>query len=100
MDYKDIVLRIKQLRDRCHLSARELSLQLGKNSPYITKLEAGEYAVPIQVLLEIIEICGSTPEEFFHRDMLAYKKDKELLDYFSKLDENQKNAILNLYKTK
>ena len=74
MDYKDIVLRIKQLRDRCHLSARELSLQLGKNSTYITKLEAGEYAVPIQVLLEIIEICGSTPEEFFHRDMLAYKK--------------------------
>ena len=100
MNEDDIVIRIKQLRDRAKISARDLSLRLGKNSTYITKVEAKMFAVPLETLFEIIEICGSTPEEFFYRNLLDYQKDKELLDYFSRLDTEQKNAILNLYKRK
>ena len=98
MNNKEIVIRIKQIRDKANLSARELSLRLGKNDCYINKIESSQFVPPIDMLLQIIECCNSTPEEFFHRDLLAYQKDKTLLDYFSKLTPQQKDAILNLYQ--
>lgn len=51
----------------------------------------------LSTLLEILEVCGVSPEEFFYYDMDAYKKDKELIDFFATLSLKQKNAILNLY---
>lgn len=98
MDNKEIVIRIKQIRDKANLSARELSLRLGKNDCYINKIESSQFVPPIDMLLQIIECCNSTPEEFFHRDLLSYQKDRTLLDYFSKLTPKQKDAILNLYQ--
>lgn len=98
MDNKEIIIRIKQIRDQANLSARELSLRLGKNDCYINKIESSQFVPPIDMLLQIIECCNSTPEEFFHRDLLAYQKDRTLLDYFSKLTPQQKDAILNLYE--
>ncbi len=98
MDKKEVVIRIKQIRDRANLSARELSLRLGKNDCYINKIESLQFDPPINMLMQIIECCNSTPEEFFHRDLLAYQKDKTLIDYFSKLTSRQKDAILNLYE--
>lgn len=98
MDIKEIVNRIKQARDKAHLSARELSLAIDKNSSYITKLEAGEFNITMQTIIDIVNACGITLEEFFYRNQLEYSKDKELLDFFSKLSDKQKEAILNLYK--
>lgn len=97
MDNKEIVIRIKQLRDKANLSARELSLRLGQNDCYINKIESLQFVPPIDMLLQIIECCHSTPEEFFYHDLLSYQKDKLLLEYFSKLTTKQKDAILNLY---
>ena len=97
MDLDDILIRIKQARDKANLSARELSLRLGKNSSYITKLEAREFEPSMKIVLEIIETCGISPEEFFYYDMTKYSKDKQLFSYFKKLTDKQKQAILNLY---
>mgnify|MGYP002465371197 CR=1 FL=1 len=47
--------------------------------------------------LEIFEVLEITPVEFFSDDPTSYLKDKKLLDYFSKLTDKQKDAILNLY---
>ena len=98
MTIEDVILRIKQARDKANLSARDLSLRLGKNASYITKLESQEFQPTMQIVLEIIETCGLTPEEFFYVDMIKYQKDKELLHYFQKLSDRQKDAILNLYE--
>ncbi len=95
---KDIIIRIKQAREKAHLSARELSLQIGKNSTYITKLEAGEFNITMQTIIDIVNACGITLEEFFYRNQLAYSKDKELLDFFNTLSDRQQEAILNLYR--
>ncbi|MBO5102837.1 MAG: helix-turn-helix transcriptional regulator [Clostridia bacterium] len=97
MNLDEIIIRIKQIRDKANLSARELSLMLGKNPSYITKLEDREFNPPMQIILEIIECCNSTTEEFFYHNILAYEKDKKLLDYFNKLNDKQKEAILNLF---
>lgn len=99
MDINDLVIRIKQARERANLSARELSLRLNKNDSYINKVESKEFCPTIDMLFQIIECCNTTPEEFFYRDFLTYQDDKHLLDYFHKLTKKQKQAILNLYET-
>lgn len=95
---KDIIIRIKQAREKAHLSARELSLLIGKNGTYLTKLENSEFNITMQTIIDIVNACGITLEEFFYRNQLSYSKDKELLDFFSTLSDKQKDAILNLYK--
>ena len=79
------------------LSARKLSIMIGKSEPYIHSLENGGFDLSLGVLLEIFEVLEITPVEFFSDDTTSYLKDKKLLDYFSKLTDKQKDAILNLY---
>lgn len=40
MNKDDVVARISQLRTKVGLSARDLSLRIGKNSAYISRLES------------------------------------------------------------
>lgn len=47
--------------------------------------------------MKILEVCGVSPEEFFYYDTDAYKKDKELIDFFATQSLKRKNVILNLY---
>lgn len=99
MEYDEVINRISALRNRAKLSARALSLEIGKNPGYINRLESQKDFVPtVTTLLDIIEVCGSTPEEFFYENMFEYKTDKTALEFLKSLTENQKHAIMNLYK--
>ena len=98
MNIKDIIARIGYFRNRANLSAKALSLLIDKNPAYINKMERGEYEPSMRVILEIIEACGTTPEEFFYEDINSYKIDKQTLVLFKKADENKKLAIQELLK--
>lgn len=98
MNKKDIIFRIGYFRNKANLSARALSLSIGKNSAYITKLEAGEYEPSMSVILDIIDACGTTPEEFFYEDLTSYKTDKQSLEIIKKLSEHKKQALNELLK--
>lgn len=100
MDIKEIVSRIGVIRTRANLSARALSLAIGKNASYIHLLESSKttFEPSLSVLLNIIEACGSTPEEFFYYDINQYKQDMQTLDFLKTLSPYQKQAIMNLYK--
>ena len=98
MNIKDIISRIGYFRNRANLSAKALSLLIDKNPAYINKMERGEYEPSMRVVLEIIEACGTTPEEFFYEDITSYKIDKQTLVLFKKADENKKLAIQELLK--
>ena len=100
MSIQEIVERIGIIRTRANLSARALSLTIGKNASYIHLLESEKttFEPSLSVLLDIIEVCGSTPEEFFYSDPNSYKQDKQALDFFKTLSSYQKEAIMNLYK--
>ena len=99
MSLEEIIERIGVIRARAKLSARALSFSIGKSDPYISTLETKRNFEPsLMTLLEIIKVCGSSPEEFFYHDIYKYKKDKEVIDYICDLTQNQKDAILNLYK--
>ncbi len=101
MDRFEIINRIGQLRTRANLSARALSQKIGLNDGYISRLESKKDFLPsMEVLLSIIEVCGSTTEEFFYKNMLEYKKDIEIINLLNFASEDKKNAILTILKCK
>lgn len=98
MDIKEVIVRIGYFRNKANLSAKALSFAIGKNHAYINKMEHGEYEPSMKVVLDIIEACGITPEEFFYEDISSYKIDKETLSLLKRADETKKLAIQALLK--
>lgn len=100
MDKNEIVTKISQLRTKACLSARDLSLKIGKNSAYISRLESknDSFEPSVSALLEIIEACGSTPLEFFYYDIYAYEKDKTIIDLLKTVSPIKKDAIITLLR--
>lgn len=98
MTINEIIDRISVIRTKADLSARALSMTINKNPAYISQLESKNGFEPsLSAILDICEVCGVTPEEFFYHDMNAYKLDMEFIDFLKTLSETQKKAIMNLY---
>ena len=93
-----LIDRLGYFRTKANLSCRELSLMLGFSEGYITKFEKGAFNIPTEVLLEAIEICGSTPEEFFSPDISKFPVHKELITEFDRLMPESKQYILDIIK--
>ena len=97
MELDEIIGRISQLRTKTGLSARELSLRIGKNEAYINRLEYRKNFEPsITVISEIVEVCGSSLEEFFYYDMNQYKVDKQVIDLLKTVPESKKKAFIEI----
>ncbi|MBE7074943.1 MAG: helix-turn-helix transcriptional regulator [Clostridiales bacterium] len=93
---KDLITRFGYIRNRANISAREVSLQLSKSIAYVAKFENGDFNIPTEVLLNAIQICNSTPSEFFYYDMSKYHEHKLLIEKYEKLSEDNKNTIKEL----
>jgi len=102
MDKNEVVSRIGILRSKAGLSARDLSLRIGKNAAYISRLESknDSFEPSVSALLEIIDACGSSVSEFFYYQINAYRKDKEIIDLLKTASPEKKDAIITLLKSK
>ncbi len=98
MDLNELVQRIGYFRNKINLSARELSLRIGKSETYINQVECRNFTVSLPVLFEIIEALDITCTEFFSDNYATYKQDKEILDVLNALPAERKNAFLDLMK--
>lgn len=99
MNKGDIVDKISKLRTRANLSARALSVRIGKNESYINRMESKKDFLPtIETLMDIVEECNSSLEEFFYRDIDDYKSDKKIIDLLEGINEKQKDAIVTILK--
>lgn len=98
MELNTLIERIGYIRVRANLSARKLSLMIGKNAGYIHMLEQNKnFAPTFETLTAILEACNTTTEEFFYYDIQAYKQDREIIELLKKnRDEEKKKAILTL----
>lgn len=77
MELNEIKKRITFIRKRAKLSARALSLAINKNASYVNLLEKStdnSFEPSLSSLLKIINICGSSPEEFFAKEIEGYNK--------------------------
>ena len=95
---KFLINRLGYLRNKANMSARELSQTLGYSPAYIAKFENGDFSIPAEVLLEAIEICNSTPNEFFYPNLEEYEQDKELIEILSTLSKDSKQTLIDLAK--
>ena len=96
MDRVEIINRIGYIRVRAKLTQKALSYAIGMNPSYINRLECKKDFLPsLEVLLKIIEICGSTEEEFFSRDIAAYERNRQLYEKIMALPEEIKDFVLN-----
>lgn len=98
MDMSDIIQRIGYFRNKANLSARELSLRIGKHEGYINKLESKDFNLPTSVLLEIIECLNITPEEFFAENYATYKINIELYNLIRNLPESKRTSLIEFIK--
>ena len=96
MDKAEIINRIGYLRVRAKLTQKALSLAIEMNPNYINRLESKKDFLPsLEVLLKIIDVCGSTPEEFFSVDISKYEQDNQLTKKIKSLPQDVKEFILN-----
>ncbi|MCH5162428.1 MAG: helix-turn-helix transcriptional regulator [Clostridiales bacterium] len=96
MDKVDIINRIGFIRVKAKLTQKALSYAIGMNPSYINRLESKKDFLPsVDVLLKIIDECGSTAEEFFYSDIAAYEKDKQLAEKIKALPNEVKELIFN-----
>ena len=95
---KFLINRLGFIRIRAKLSARELSGRIDRSKSYISKFEGGELTLPSEVLLDAIETCGSTPEEFFFEDISNYKEAKEIFTLYKNLSDENKARVKDLMK--
>lgn len=88
MDIQEISNRILYFRNSKNISARELSLSIGKNANYINQLESLAFIIPADTLLVIIDNLGITPAEFFAEDYKNYKTKKSILNLLEDIANN------------
>lgn len=102
MNKDEVVERISALRTKAGLSARDLSLKIGKNAAYISRLESknDSFEPSVSALLEIISACNSTECEFFYYDIYSYSKDKEIIELLKSVSPEKKDLIIKLLKVK
>lgn len=98
MEMKDVIQRIGYFRNKAKLSARELSLRLGKHEGYINKLESKDFNLPTYMLLDIIEALQITPAKFFADDYTNYENDKEILDLLKTMSKDKRENLLSFIK--
>lgn len=98
MDLNEIVLRIGYFRNKKELSARELSLRIGKSETYINQIESKHFTLSLPVLLEILGVLEVSATEFFSDNYANFRQDKEILDLLNKLSVERKNSFIDLMK--
>ena len=96
MDKLEIIKRIEYFRKKEKISARQLSLQLGNDKSYVSRMESGEFNLTISKLLEILQILNVTPEEFFAKNYDSFNEDLKLEIKFIDLSFNDKQIIKQL----
>ena len=99
MDIKEIIKRIGYIRTNKKYSARELSLMVDKSEGYINHLESIGFNFSVQTLIDILEACECSAEEFFYENFEHYKQDKEIIELLKKVNKDKKEAIISLLKS-
>lgn len=98
MDKKEVTLRISFFRNRKGLTARELSLTIGKSESYINRLEARPFNIPVTTMLDILSALEVEPEEFFAANYKTFKRDNELYNLIAAMPNDKKENLIQFIK--
>ena len=97
MELNELIDRIGFIRTRANLSARKLSLEIGKTESYINRMEvAKNFAPTFETLLDILEVCNTSIHEFFYHSIPAYKQDCQIIELLKGVTPERKAAVIAL----
>lgn len=85
-------------RTMANLSMREASLQLGYNPQFISTIESKTIELKVKTLLDFCELVGITPQDFFYMGKNFNQEDKNILNLFNHLTDENKQLIIELMK--
>ncbi|MBT2636570.1 helix-turn-helix transcriptional regulator [Bacillus sp. ISL-39] len=94
-----IGLRISELRKQFKKTSVELSEAIQISQPYLSRIENGDLAVPIEVLIKICSIFNITLSEFFSEELNLDVNIKNLVISAEKLNKEQIEALQNFLDT-
>lgn len=98
MDRHELIFRIQMAREKANISARELSIKIGKRPSYINELECRKRDIypSVKSLLRIIDCCNISTTEFFYPNVHEYKKDKLLVKVLQNLSPEIKDKLIDI----
>ncbi len=92
-------LRLSQLREAQNISARSMSLDLGRNKNYINQIEAQKFQPTYTEFLEICNFLSIEPKDFFD---LGVKAPADICDEIAtlcrKLSPEQAEGVYHMLK--
>lgn len=98
VEIKEILSRIGYVRNKAGLSARELSQRMGMSPQYVAQIESGRIVLTIEKLLQILEICNFSIQQFFSKNIFDYNTDNELNLLIQSLPTDKKQDLINFLK--
>jgi len=86
--------RITELRKKKGVSEQQMSKNIGHGKSYIQDVVSGRMSPPLSEFLKICEYLEVSPKDFFDTQMGNPVLANEVLDKFSKLDDDCMELIL------
>ena len=98
MDKDFVSKRIANIRTDKNLSARGLSLDLGKSRDYIFQCEAGKLNPPLDFIFDFCNHFKMPIGEFFDQNIEYPVRIKNLIADINKLNNEEYEQVLSLVK--
>ena len=96
--YDDIINRVGFFRNRANLSLRETSTRLGYNPQFMKTIENKSIELKVKTLIEFCDVVDISLLDFFYLGEKYNKEDKDILELFSSLSDENKKIVLELIK--
>ena len=93
---KDIVDRLIALRKKRGMCAKDVSLAIGKNKYYISKMEKGIFFPSFKELEALLGFYKSSVEELFYKEFTDFHFDMDLIEKFKAIGKKQKDLVLGM----
>ena len=75
----EFLKRLNYFVDLSALSKYEISLRLGNNDNYMSRVLTGKNNIDINKFFDILDVLQISTEEFFYPDYKNYNEDKPLI---------------------
>ena len=95
----DFAKRLLQLRQQKNVTARDMSLSIGQNAGYISRIESGKALPSMSAFLFICDFLKITPSEFFDTTTQQPIELRDLIQNLKRLDEQSLASITQLVNT-
>lgn len=96
MTKKEFAKRLGELMDEKNITARELSLKVGKNSGYINSIINGRSYPSMDGFFIICEELGITPMDFFEIENRYPELLQRMIPYINKINPKEAGTVIQL----